>query len=117
MIHNVSPCAFIERAEVLVLFIFMNGDFLDSTPVGISHNCPHNSSAIPGGKYDKRSFITRKMGESRMGIRSAECFPIFKHVCFHVCMPPSLLKPSAHLWCMCLLNIFLSFIFNLHTKM
>lgn len=95
MTHNVTPCAFMGRAEVLLLFVFMNSDFPDSTPVGISHTYPHNSPAIPAGKCDEQSYITRKMGESRMGIRPAEYFLMFKHVCFHVCMPPGLLKPSA----------------------
>lgn len=74
MIHNVSPCAFMGRAEVLVLFIFMNVDFLDSPPVGISHTYPQNSPAIPAGKCNKWSFITRKMGESRMELGQRNVF-------------------------------------------
>lgn len=67
MFHNVSPCAFMGRAEVLLLFIFMNSNFLDRTPVGISHTCPHNSPAMPAGIFNGCSNITRKMGESRIG--------------------------------------------------
>ena len=71
---------------MLLLFIFMNSDFLDSTPVGISHTCPHNSPTTPAGKCDERSNITRKMGESKMGIRPAECFPVCIQVCLFVCV-------------------------------
>lgn len=86
MFHNVSPCAFMGRAEVLLLFIFMNSDFLDSTPVGISHTCPHNSPAIPAGKCNERINITRKMGDSRVGIRLAECFSVCIQVCLFACV-------------------------------
>lgn len=71
---------------MLLLFIFMNSDFLDSSPVGISHTCPHNSPAIPAGKCDERSNSTRKMGKSRMGIRPAECLPVCIQVCLFACV-------------------------------
>lgn len=87
--HNASPCAFMGRAEVLPLFISTNSDLLDGPAVGVSHTCPHNSPAVPVGKREERSNMTRKMEESRMGVQPAEyLLCAFKYVCLHVCVPP-----------------------------
>lgn len=89
MFHNVSSCAFMGRAEVLLLFIFMNSDFLDSTPVGISHTCPHNSPAIPTGKCNERSNITlqERWVRARRELGQLNVFLCaFSYVCVCVCV-------------------------------
>lgn len=76
----------------------MNSDFLDSTPVGISHLCPHKSPTNPTGKCDEHSNITGKIGDNRMGIRPAECSPVCSQVCLSTCVHATqLLKLPAEL--------------------
>lgn len=74
---------------MLPLFIFMNRDLLDSPPVGISHTCPHNLPAIPVGKRDKHSDMTKKMCERGWELGQLNVFYVRSNifVCAHATQP------------------------------